>query len=100
RRSYRSMWRGTRASWDWPCAGHSISPLPELGKDVVPGLHDRVAREPALGVVPLRRIVSQGAWRERVGLDVIVEHGISPSAAVCEPLAVFHHEVDVMQSTR
>src|SRR5438034_1723909 len=41
--------------------GCSRSPLPVVRENVISGLHDRVAREPALGVVPLRRLVSQGA---------------------------------------
>src|SRR5205823_14996350 len=39
----------------------SRSPLPVVRENVISCLHDRVAREPALGVVPLRRLVSQGA---------------------------------------
>jgi len=72
------------------------SPVPVIRKHVISCLHDRVAREAALGVVPLRRLVSQGAGPERIGCSVILEHGPSPSAAVSKPLAVLHHEVDVM----
>src|SRR5882762_6768070 len=74
----------------------SCSPLPVIRENVISCLHPRVAREPALGVVPLRRLVSQGARPERIGCSVIVEHSPSPPAAVREPLAVLHHEVDVM----
>src|SRR5205823_10173530 len=45
-------------------------------------------------------LVSQGGLRERSGRGVILERGPSPSAAVGEPLAIFHHEVDVMQACR
>ena len=45
-----------------------------------------MAREPALRVVPLRRRASCRAGRERVGRGVVIEHGVSPSAAVREPL--------------
>src|SRR5215475_11907770 len=72
------------------------SPVPVIRENVVSCLHDRVAREPALGIIRLRRPVSQGAGRERIGRGVILEDGPSPSAAVRKPLAVFHHEVDVM----
>src|SRR5215472_17059172 len=78
-----------------PCAG-SASPMPVFRENVVSCLYSRVASEPALGVVPLRRLASQGAGRERIGCSVIVKHGPSPPAAVREPLAVLHHEVDVM----
>src|SRR5579863_6707979 len=73
--------------------------MPVIREDVISRLDARVAREPTLGVVSLWRLVSQGAWRERIGCSVIVEHGVSPPAAVREPLAVLHHEVDVMLST-
>src|SRR5258707_11063538 len=80
-------------------AGSTIPVLPSpfsvLRENVIFCLHDRVAREPALGVVRLRRLVGLGAGRERTGRGVIIEHGPSPSAAVREPLAVLHHEVHV-----
>jgi hypothetical protein len=70
--------------------------MPVIRENVISGFHSRVAREPALGVVPLRRLGGQGAGRERIGCRVILEHGVSPPSAVGEPLAVLHHEVDVM----
>ena len=73
--------------------------MPVIRENVISRLHHRVAREPALGVVPLRRLASQGAGRERIGCSVIVEHGVSPPAAVREPLAVLHHEVHIMLGT-
>src|SRR5271155_4518363 len=75
------------------------SPVPVIGENVIFCLHCRVAREPALGVVPLRWLVFQGAGRERVGRCVIVERAVPPSATVREPLAVLHHEIDVMLGT-
>src|SRR5579863_9921826 len=82
-----------------PCDAHTASPMSVIREDVISRLHARVAREPALGVVPLRRLASHGAGRERIGSSVIVEHGVSPPAAVREPLAVLHHEVHIMLST-
>jgi len=70
--------------------------MPIVREDVIFCLNARVAREPALGVVRLRRFVSHGAGPERIGCRVIVEHGVPPPAAVREPLAILHHEVDVM----
>ena len=67
------------------------SPLPVLRGHAVSCRRDRVARERALGVVPLRRLVSPGEGRERIGRGVILERGPSPSAAVREPLAILHH---------
>src|SRR5204863_19149 len=81
-----------------PC--FNSSSVSVLRKNVISRLHFRVAREPALGVVRLRRLVSQGAGRERIGRGFILEHGPSPSAAVREPLAILHHEVDVVQASR
>src|ERR1700674_1077278 len=78
------------------CAAHTASPVPVIRENVISCLRHRVAREPALGVVPLRRLVSQGAGRDRIGCRDIEEHGASPPAAVHEPLAVLDHEVDVM----
>src|SRR5262245_1222415 len=76
------------------------SPLSVLGKHVVPILGPRVAREPAFRVTALRRCSGRGARRERIGTGVVVEHGVAPSAAVGEPLAVLQHEVDVQQISR
>ena len=72
------------------------SPVAVLRENVISFLHKRMARKPALGVVCLRRLLSKGAGR-RCG--IIFERGPSPSAAVREPLAVLHHEVDVMLGT-
>src|SRR2546429_7251294 len=69
-------------------------------EDVVSRLHDRVAPQSTLGVVPLRRHVGCGAGREGAGRRAIVERGPSPPTAVGEPLAVLHHEVDVMLRAR
>ena len=81
------------------CAAYTASPVPVIRENVISCLHARVAREPALGVVPLRRLASQSAGLERIGCSVILEHGPSPPSAVREPLAVLHHEVDVMLGT-
>src|SRR5260370_5319464 len=77
---------------------NTTSPLGVLRENVVLLLHYRVAREPALGVVPLRRLVRRCAEPERIGRGVILKLAISPSAAVREPLVILHHEVNVMQS--
>ena len=69
--------------------------MPVLGENVVSGHHPGVARESALGVVPLRRLASHGAGREGVGRGVIVEHGVAPSAAVGESC---RHGVAVLES--
>src|SRR6059058_4749249 len=78
----------------------SSSATPVIREDVVSRLHDRVARESTLGVVPLWWRVGRGSGREPPGQGLILEHGPSPPAAVREPLAVLHHKVDVMQRTR
>ena len=56
-----------------------------------------MAREAALGVVALRWVVGRRARRERARCRVVLEHGVAPSAAVGEALAVLDHEVDVVQ---
>src|ERR1700724_3071137 len=82
----------------WSDAGKdTTSPLGVLRENVVLLLHYRVAREPALGVVPLRRLIRRCAGPERIGRGVILELAISPSAAVREPLAILHHEINVME---
>src|SRR5213596_1225898 len=78
----------------------SRSATPVIREDVVSRLHDRVARESTLGVVPLRWRVGRGSGGEPPGRGLILEHGPSPPAAVREPLAVLHHKVDVMQCAR
>jgi hypothetical protein len=50
-------------------------------KNIIARLDDRVARQPAGGIVPLRRHVGQCAGLERTGYSVIVENGPAPSAA-------------------
>src|SRR5580658_1887304 len=92
-----SSYRSSRCVLDY-LAGYA-SPVPVIREDVISHLHACVAREPALGIVPLRRLVSHGAGREGIGRSVIVERGVSPPAAVREPLAVLHHEVHVMLGT-
>src|SRR5437870_4799420 len=77
----------------------SRSAPPVIREDVVSRLHDRVARESTLGVVPLWWRVGRGSGREPPG-RLILEHGPPPPAAVREPLAVLHQEVDVMQRAR
>src|SRR5262245_22219385 len=71
-----------------------------LREHIVPRLHDRVARKPALGIVRLRRKARHIAGSERLGCSVIVEHRESPTAAVREPLGVLHHEVDIGERVR
>src|SRR6516225_6290708 len=55
---------------------------------------------PALRVVPLRRLVSQRDWRERVGCCVILERGVSPPVAVRESLGILLDELDLSQGAR
>src|ERR1051325_3808621 len=76
------------------------SPAPVIRENVVSGLRSGVAREPALGIVPLRRRANRGPGCERIGRGIVIEHGVSPSAAVRESLAVFDHEVHVDQVAR
>src|SRR5688572_21659335 len=76
------------------------SPLPVLRKHVIPGFCGHVAREPACGVVPLRRCARHSAGREGIGRSVVVEDRISPSAAIGEALAVLDHEVHIHELTR
>src|SRR6476660_2790736 len=75
------------------------SPLSVFGENVVAVLHHRVAREPALRVVFLRRTARCSGGLKRIGRRVIVERAPSPSAAVGKPLAVLHHEINVMLGT-
>src|SRR5262252_4803433 len=76
------------------------SPVAVLCKNVIPVLHYRVAREPALGVVSLRRRFRLIAGPKRIGRRVILERGPPPSAAIREPLAVLLHEMGVQRGTR
>ena len=75
-----------------------MSPVGVISEDIISCLRDRVARKLALGIVPLRRLGAHCSCRKRVGCGVILECRVPPSAAVSEPLAVLHHEVDVMLS--
>src|SRR6478736_2951659 len=88
----------------WPgmpylCAAPTASPVPVLRENVIEVLHHRVAREPALRVVSLRRIGRLSGGAERIGRRVILERAPSPAAAVRKPLAVLHHEIDVVLCT-
>src|SRR5215813_6818931 len=75
------------------------SPMRILGENVVTVLHQGVAGEPAFRVVSLRWACRLGGRTKRVGSRVILERGPSPSAAVCEPLAVLDHEIGVILGT-
>src|SRR6476661_5994214 len=91
-----------RLTWPgmpYPCAAPTASPVPVLRKNVIAVLHQRVAREPALRVVSLRRIGRLSGGTKRVGCRVILECAPPPSAAVREPLAVLDHEICVMLGT-
>src|ERR1700691_5428171 len=59
-----------------------------------------MACSPALGVVPLRRLVSQSGRPARIGCGIAVEHGISPSVRVRESLTILLDELDPKQITR
>src|SRR5258706_4220892 len=86
---------------DQPCLARAIvySPLSVLREYVVVVLHHRVASEPALRVVFLRRFGGCGRGLKRIGRRVIVERAPSPSPAIREPLAVLHPEINVMLRT-
>jgi TonB dependent receptor len=75
---------------------HALSPG-VLRENVVSLCHDGVAPEPTLGVVCLRRLVRRRGWPEGAGCVFILERAISPATTVGEPLAVLHHEVNVME---
>jgi len=79
-----------------PCAAHTVSPVTVLGENVIAVLHQRVAGKPALRVVSLRWRGRLSGGTKRIGCRVILERAPSPSAAVCEPLAVLHHEIGVI----
>jgi hypothetical protein len=92
--------RKVRPHRAWSDVGKdTTSPLGVLRKNIVLLLHYRMACEPALGVVPLRRLIRQCPGPERIGRGVILKLGISPAAAVREPLAILHHEINVMEGT-
>src|SRR6202012_2275895 len=69
-------------------------------ENVVFCLHCRVAREPALGVVPLRRLVGQVAEPELTGRWINLEDSIAPSTTIRKPLTILQHEINVMLSAR
>src|SRR6266568_5868161 len=73
---------------------------PVIREDVVSRLHDRMARESTLGVVPLRRHVGRGSGPEPTGRSLVLENGPSPPAGVRKSLTVPHHKVDVMERAR
>ena len=73
-------------------------PLPVHREDVILFLRYRMARCPALGIVPLRRLIRQRARPERIGRGVLLKLRISPCAAIREPLGILHHEINVMES--
>jgi hypothetical protein len=66
------------------------------GENVVSILHGGVAGETALGVVALRRLGRRGCGRKRIRFSVILERAPAPPAAVREPLAILHREVDIL----
>src|ERR1700722_6852832 len=74
------------------------SPLSVRCKNVIFCRHYGVAREPTLGVGPLRRLIRLCAGPERLGRGIVLKLGISPSAAVREPLAILHHEINIMKT--
>ena len=71
-----------------------------LREDVVFVLHQRVAAKPAFRVVLLRRFVCRRSRPKRRRRSVILKRGPSPPAAIRKPLAILHHEIDVMLSAR
>src|SRR5262249_40926408 len=72
--------------WSMPLSPPSSralrSPLSIFGENVVAVLHYRVAREPALRIVLLRRIIGLVGRPERIGRGIILERRPAPSAAV------------------
>src|ERR1700722_17042422 len=58
-----------------------------------------MASGPTLGVVPLRRLVSQSGRPERIGCGIAVEHAISPPVRVRESLTILLDELDPKQFT-
>src|SRR5277367_4307438 len=55
---------------------------------------------PALSVVTLRRLVDQGAGAERIGCNVIIKNGVSPSVGVRESLGILLDELNLSQGPR
>src|ERR1700722_2643488 len=78
----------------------ATSPLGKLRENVVLLLHYRVAGGSALGVVRLRRLICQRARPKCIGRGIILKLAIAPAAAVREPLAILHHEINVMERIR
>src|SRR5690242_2356406 len=77
----------------------AASPVSVIGEHVISCLHLRVARQPALRVVCLRRIVGYGGGPKCIGSRVVLERGPPPPAAVRELPAVLHHEINIMLCT-
>src|ERR1700761_6040940 len=101
-----SPWREVAAGvfsafWVRRSSGPSrCSPLAVLGEDVIVVLHDGVAGKAALCVMFLRRFVGFVGRPECCGRGIVLERAVSPSAAVGEPLAVLHHEIDIVLGVR
>ena len=66
-----------------------------IGENVISRLRHRVARESASGVVALWWSARLCARPEGLRSGVVIEHGVTPTAAVRESRAVLHHEVYV-----
>src|SRR3979409_2091801 len=75
------------------------SPLSVLREYVDAVLHDRAAREPTFRVALLRPSVRCSGGLNGLVRLVLVYLAPSPSAAVREPLAVLHHEPNVLLDT-
>src|SRR5215469_16858913 len=75
-------------------------PIRVCRENVVAVLGERMARETALSIVSLGWFVSQSVGSKRIRCGVVAEHGPSPPAAICEPLAVLSHEINLTQRTR
>src|SRR5262245_6147045 len=71
---------GWKSSRIMACAASAHLPLLIRREHVVLRLHSRVARDSALGALPVAG--------EGVGCRVVVEHAVSPPAAARESLAV------------
>jgi uncharacterized iron-regulated membrane protein len=72
-------------------------PLPRrvFSEHVVSGFCEGVARDPAFGIIRLRRRLTRS---EGLGGHVILEEGVAPSASIREPFTVLNHKVDVFLS--
>jgi hypothetical protein len=68
--------RSDEAAWGLtfgPRIEGAALPVTVLGENIIAVLHQRVAREPALRVVSLRRLGRLGGGAERIGRYVVVE---------------------------